>query len=176
MAPLRLALQTHPNLWNQHRYRTTFHGTPFRGIDDILLRYSRPELHEGVDDPLALVNDTMLVQYPAWGELPEAHEVIFNLMRRCRALMLGRVIIARLPPGGVIQPHADDYGDYAGSANGLRFHICVQGLPGCEFRCGDEAIQAKTDEVWWFDHREVHSAENHSRDDRIHLLVDMQTG
>jgi hypothetical protein len=28
--------------------------------------------------------------------------------------------------------------------------------------------------VWWFQHREVHSVENNSADDRIHLLVDFR--
>lgn len=176
MGPLRLALQTHPQLWDRHTYRTTFEGTPFGGMNDILLRYSKPELHEGVRDGQALVNDTDLVQYPAWGALPEAHEVIFNLMRRFKAISLGRVIIARLPAGGRILPHADNYGAYATQENGLRFHVCVQGLPGCLFHCGDETIQAQNDQCWWFQHREMHSAENNSADDRLHLLVDMMTG
>jgi Aspartyl/Asparaginyl beta-hydroxylase len=176
MGPLRLALQTRPNLWNRHPYRTSFEGTPFGGMDDILLRYSRPEMHEGQSDPLAVVNDTFLVQYDAWGALSEAHEVIFNLMRRFRGIALGRVIIARLPMGGMIKPHADDYGTYAARDDGLRFHVCVQGLPGCLFHCGDETVQMQTGEVWWFNHRAMHSAENNSADERIHLLVDIQTG
>ena len=139
-------------------------------------RYSRPEMHEGIVDPDALVNDTCLVQYDAWGLLPEAHEVVFNLMRRFRGISLGRVIIARLPMGGVISRHADNYGNYAARDDGLRFHACVQGLPGCLFHCGEETVQMKSDEVWWFNHRETHSAENNSADDRIHLLIDIQTG
>lgn len=174
--PLRMALQTRPNLWNRYPYRTTFEGTPFRGMDDILLRYSAPEMHLGETDPHALVNDTMLVQYDAWRELPEAHEVIFNLMRRYKAIALGRVIIARLPMGGTIKPHADDYGKYALRDDGLRFHAVVQAAPGCVFHCGDEVIQTRTGEVWWFNHKQIHSAENNSADDRLHLLIDMQTG
>jgi hypothetical protein len=172
--PLRMALQRRPNLWNEHTYRTSFEGTPFKGMDDILLRYSRPEKHEGISDANALVNDTMLVQYPPWGELPEAHEVVFNLMRRYKGIMLGRVIIARLPMGGTIKPHADNYGAYAARDDGLRFHAVVNAAPGCLFHCGDETIQTRSGEVWWFQHREVHSAENQSADDRIHLLIDMQ--
>ncbi len=174
--PLMMALQRRPNLWDQHRYRTTFEGTPFRGMSDILLRYSLPEMHEGVTDPNALVNDTMLVQYDAWHELPEAHEVIFNLMRRFKAIQLGRVIIARLPMGGVIKPHADNYGSYAARDDGLRFHAVVQAAPGCLFHCGDETIQTRSGEVWWFQHQAVHSAENNSAEERVHLLIDMQTG
>lgn len=176
MGQLRLALKTRPFLWNRHDYRTSFDGTPFAGMDDIILRYSKPEKHEGNVDPMALVNDTDLVCYPAWGELPEAHGVVFDLMRRHSAVALGRVIVARLPMGGTIKAHADNYGDYAMRSTGVRFHVCVQGLPGCLFHCGGETVQMKSDEVWWFNHREVHAAENNSADERIHLLVDIETG
>lgn len=145
-------------------------------MNDILLRYSMPEKHKGVTDPNALVNDTMLVNYPAWGAFPEAHELIFNLMRKYRAIQLGRVVIARLPVGGVIKPHADNYGAYAARNDGLRFHAVVKAAPGCLFHCGGETIQTRSDEVWWFNHRFEHSAENQSADDRIHLLIDMQVG
>jgi hypothetical protein len=175
MGPLRLALQRRPELWDRHVYRTTFKGTPFGGMSDILLRYSRPERWEGNRDAEALVDDLDLVMYPAWRELPECHDVVFNLMRKCNGIALGRVIIARLPPGGRILPHADNYGAYA-LQDGLRLHVAVQALPGCVFNCGDETIQMPTDSVWWFNHRETHSAENHSPDDRVHLLIDIETG
>lgn len=176
MGPLRMALARHPELWNQHGYRTSFDRSPFQGMDDILLRYSRPEKHEGIIDPLALIDDIDLVLYRAWHELPEAHEVCFNLMRRFKGVALGRVIIARLPMGDRIEKHADNYGKYAQRSDGLRFHVCVSAQPGCLFHCGDETVQMKTDEVWWFQHREMHWAENMSADERIHLLVDLQTG
>lgn len=174
MGPLRLALKLRVHLWNQFDYRTTFDGTPFQGIDDIVLRYSRPEKLQGNFDPKAFINDTDLVLYPAWTELPEAHEVIFNLMRRYKGVNLGRVLIDRIAPGGVIKAHADNYGKYALRQDGMRFHVCVSGLPGCLFHCGNEVVQMKTDEVWWFQHKEVHAVENNSADERIHLLIDIE--
>ena len=174
--PIMLALNRRPDLWDRHTYRTSFTGTPFAGMNDILLRYSAPEKHEHNADPLALVNDTALVMYPAWHELPEVRPVIFNLMRRFEGVSLGRVIIARLPPGGTIAPHADDYGDYAQRDDGMRFHVAVQGLPGCLFHCGEETVTMATGSAWWFNHKATHSVENHSIDDRLHLLVDIQTG
>lgn len=175
--PLRMALQMRPGLWGRHPYRTEFDGTPFEGMDDILLRYSRPEIHEGNHDPGACVDDLDIVPYDAWNTLKdEVGGLIFDLMRRYRAVSLGRVIIARLPMGGVIKPHADNYGRYADRDNGMRFHAVVQALPGCMFHCGDETIQTRTGEIWWFQHRQVHSAENRSADERVHLLIDMETG
>lgn len=174
--PLRMALQMRPYLWNRYPYRTTFDGTPFEGMDDILLRYGRPEKHQATADPMACVDDLDLVNYDAWSVLPEVHDLVFNLMRRYRGVSLGRVIIAKLPMGGVIKPHADSYGRYADRDNAMRFHAVVQAMPGCLFHCGEETIQTRSGEVWWFQHRATHSAENQSADDRIHLLIDMETG
>ena len=176
MTPLQLALQVNPQLWDGHPYRTSFEGTPFSGMNDILLRYSRPEVHEQTSDPDACIDSLDLVNYPAWALLPQCHDLVFNLMRAFHGVSLGRVIIARLPPGGVIRPHADDYGKYALSEGGKRFHACVSAAPGVLFHCGDETIQMRTGEVYWFRHTAVHSAENHSADERIHLLVDLISG
>ena len=172
--PIQMALARHGELWDTNTYRTTFRNTPFEGMSDILLRYSRPEKC-GTAEPLALVNDTDLVFYPAWNLLAEVRPLIFDLMRRFNGISLGRVIVARLPPGGKISPHADDYGAYATRNNGMRFHACVLGLPGCNFHCGEDTVQMKTGEVWWFRHQSMHSAENMSADERIHLLIDIET-
>lgn len=172
--PLLMQLQTRPSLWDEFTYRTSFEGTPFRGMSDILLRYSATERHLGNADPMACVNDREMVNYDAWGALSEAHEVIYNLMRKFKAVSLGRVIVARLPMGGTIRPHADNYGAYALQPGGLRFHAVVQAAPGCLFHCGDETVQMRSGEVWWFNHKEIHSAENNSADERLHLLIDMQ--
>jgi len=32
-----------------------------------------------------------------------------------------------------------------------------------------------TGQVWWFQHRALHSVENGSADDRIHLMIDIRT-
>lgn len=174
--PLQMALARHADLWDEWTYRTTFEGTPFGGMSDILLRYSDIELHAMTTDAGAVTNDTELLQfYPAWQVLPEVKPIVFELMRRFQGVSLGRVMIARLPAGGIIKRHADNYGRYALRKGGMRFHVAVQALPGCAFHCGDETIQMTTGTCWWFNHKEPHSAENNSADERIHLLVDIQT-
>lgn len=174
--PLQMALARNADLWDEWTYRTSFNGTPFAGMSDILLRYSDVELHVGSQSPDAVTNDVTTLQfYRAWHALPEVRPIVFELMRRFHGISLGRVMIARLPPGGIIKRHADDYGLYALRDDGMRFHVCVQALPGCAFHCGDETIQMTTGMCWWFNHKEPHSAENNSADERIHLLVDIQT-
>lgn len=168
--PLALALRRKPELWDQHKFRTTFKDTPHAGISDILLRYSPPNMLE----PEQVNNDFGLVCYPAWHALPEARPVIFNLMRRFEAVTLGRVVISCTAPGAEILPHADVGAAYA-DMDGMRIHAVVQGLPGSKFTCGGETVQMLSNSVWWFDHKQIHSVENHSADDRIHLMVDLGT-
>lgn len=168
--PLAMALQQRPQLWNQHRFRTTRPGTVMADCDDILLRYTAPHRLEDND------NDTEPVAYPAWDELLQARPIVFDLMRRVEAISLGRVLISRLPPGGRIDAHADLGNGYCERPDVMRLHVALQGLPGSLYHCGDETVSMLTGSVWWFQHREIHSIENNSGDDRIHLMIDLVRG
>ena len=174
--PLMVALQTRPRLWNQHRFRTTYTGTPHGDVDDILLRFSAPEKTTDPDHVGDVLQDMEPVFYPVWQELPQVRPIVFDLMRRVEAASLGRVIITRLQPGGRIAPHADTDGDYVSRDDGMRFHVVLQGLPGSLYHCGGETVQMMSGQVWWFQHLEVHSVENNSAGERVHLLVDMRRG
>ena len=168
--PMLLALQRRPELWNADNFRTTYPGTPHAGADDILLRYTGPSANRSVD---TVIEDEQPVWLPAASVLPW-RPMVLDLMRRVDAYQLDRLLITRLRPGARILPHADNVGDYAASNNErARFHIVLQGLPGSLYHNGDESIQMLTGEVWTFTPREVHAVENNSRDDRLHLIVDV---
>ena len=173
--PLMMALNAKRHLWDQNTFRTTYTGTPHGDASDILLRFSAPDKTADPDRLTDVQADTEPVFYPAWQALPQVRPIVFDLMRRIEAVSLGRVIITRLQPGGRIAPHADTDGDYVARDDGMRFHVVLQGLPGSLYRCGEEVVSMATGSVWWFQHREVHSVENNSADDRIHLLVDFRT-
>lgn len=170
--PVMMTLQQHAELWNEHRFRTSYVGTPHGDVDDILLRFSSPDK---TADPAVIedvLQDTAPVFYPAWHALPQVRPIVFDAMRRMEAVALGRVIISRLRPGGCILAHSDADGAYT-AQEGLRLHIALQGEPGSLYHCGGETVTMRTGQVWWFDHRAVHSVENNSTDDRIHLMIDM---
>jgi hypothetical protein len=172
--PVMMALQQQPDLWNEHRFRTTYTGTPHTDVDDILLRFSAPDR---TADPALIdgvINDTAPVFYPAWHALPQVRLVVFDLMRRMEAVALGRVIISRLKPGGVITAHADADGAYTEQLHAMRLHVALQGEPGSLYHCGGETVNMRTGQVWWFDHKAVHAVENNSADDRIHLMIDLE--
>ena len=167
--PLLLALYRQPKLWNAERFRTTYPGTPHTEADDILLRYSDPET---CDQASRVIGDTEPVWHPAAALLPW-QDVVLDLMRRVRAYRLDRLLITRLRPGARIAPHADNEGDYVSDPERQRFHVVLQGLPGSLYHNGDETVQMLTGTVWTFDALSVHSLENNSADDRIHLIVDL---
>ena len=167
--PLLLALYRQPELWNEHRFRTTYPGTPHAQVDDILLRYSDPETCE---QKTRVMGDEYPIWHSAAAMLPW-QDMVLDLMRRVRAYQLDRLLITRLRPGARIEPHADNEGDYVTNRERQRFHIVLQGLPGSLYHCGDETVQMLTGTVWTFDALAEHSLENNSADDRIHLIVDL---
>jgi quercetin dioxygenase-like cupin family protein len=111
------------------------------------------------------------VWYPAIDALPEARPLVFNLMAAVQGERLGRVMVTRLPAGGRIYPHTDD-GAHAEYFE--RFHVVLSSGPGCKFRAGDETVHMAPGEVWWFDNSQEHEVMNDSKDERLHLIVDIR--
>lgn len=171
--PLLHAVQRNEQLFNTHRFRTTFAGTPHGDVDDILLRFSDPSIAKD-GDTAAVMADGNCVWHPAATALPQAKPILLDLMRRVEAYGLDRVVITRLRPGGRILPHADNEGDYTADPHRARYHVVLQGLPGSLYIAGNETVCMKTGDVWWFEARVEHAVQNNSADDRIHLLADMR--
>lgn len=171
--PLAHAVAKNEHLWNQNRFRTEFPNTPHVDVDDIWLRFSDPEKCTntsnviGDDKPIWYLDNIHL--------LSEAKPIILDLMRWTCAYELGRVLITRIPPGGKILAHRDDAGDYVNMRDIARYHVVLQGLPGSLYHCGNETVNMRTGQIWWFAAKELHAVENESEDDRIHLLIDLRT-
>jgi hypothetical protein len=168
--PVLQQLFLNDDLWDQHRMRTTFQGTPHIDVSDILLRFSPPSItkREGMYD------NTQPVWYAdTLAKLPAVRPIVLALMGRVGAFELGRTLITKIKPGGQILPHVDDEGEYVHQPNIMRYHVVLQGLPGSLFHCGDETVCMKTGEVWAFNAHVQHAVVNNSADDRIHLIADM---
>jgi hypothetical protein len=166
--PLMNALANHPELWNEHRLRTTFEGTPHGEVDDIWLRFNA-DLGQEV---AKFADDLEAVWYPAADALRPAREIVANVMGRLWGERLGRVLITRLAPGKRILPHRDVIGKYASYYS--RYHVSLCGHPGSLFRAADETVTMRTGEVWRFDASAEHEVINNSADDRINLLIDIR--
>jgi hypothetical protein len=164
VTPLLHQIALHPELWNQHTVRTAHSGSPHKQVDDMLLRF-QSEGSQVVDDPEC-------VWYPAWDVLTEAHDLIFNLARMVKAERVGRVIISRMAPGKVIDPHEDGgaVADYY-----TRYQMPLQSEAGVVFDCAGERVQMAGGQVWWFNNKLTHSVVNNSATDRIAMVVDLKT-
>ena len=167
--PLAHAVMRQPELFNMNRFRTTFPNTPHGEVDDILIRFSDTDKCTTTNE---VIGDENLIWHPAYYKLPPIRPLITAFMARVNAYTLDRVLISRLRPGKTVKPHADNIGDYVHDPDRARYHIVLQGLPGSLYTTGDETVCMRTGEAYWFNPLEVHSCQNNSTDDRLHLLVD----
>jgi hypothetical protein len=167
-APLINAIWGQPHLWRELTARQTTPGSPHKDTETIFLRWSESQtIH-------AVFNDLEAVDYPALEKLSQAKPLIEYLLRAVEGDELGRVIITKLRPGGVIDPHIDE-GAYADHFE--RFHIPLLSNAGSWFTVFSspdtaEAVRMNEGELWWFNHKREHTYVNTGDTHRIHLIVD----
>lgn len=164
--PVIAAIARQPELWNVRTVRTAHPGSAHSQADDILVWFN-----EITDDVSQIADDRQTEPYPAWTFVPQVRALVFDLMRRVEGVQLGRVIITRLKPGTAITPHVDGG---APATFYTRFQIALQSLPGVVFRVGDETVNMRSGECWFFDNTQEHEVVNNSADDRLALIIDVR--
>ena len=170
VTPLLLEVHRQPALWNQYPYRTHHTESPHREAEDILVR-CQPIDRSWPDHRECL-------WYPAAAVLPSVRAHAFALMTRVQGERLGRIVITRLAPGTQIYPHAD-IGvhplHYDTEPYYQRFHTLLQCPRGARFVCGEESVWMPSGTCWTFDNTQEHAVINDGQEDRITLIVDIQT-
>ncbi|KAF1065284.1 aspartyl beta-hydroxylase [Burkholderia gladioli] len=177
--PLMASISRQPELWQADTYLRNYPQGPFGDTETIMLRFPK-QVELASDDDLAAYKENRLpgydqhesIFYPAWSTLPEAHAHVFALMGAVRGVRLGRVMINKIRPGGRIYAHRDTPEH---TARWRRHHLVLNGRPGAVIRAGDEQLQMLTGALFWFDNREEHEVINNSDDDRISMVIDIQT-
>lgn len=81
----------------------------------------------------------------------------------------GRSRLMRLAPGADVPEHVDV--NYHWHTR-VRMHIPVFTQPAVRFHCGGETVHMAAGEAWIFDNWRVHSVENKTPHERIHLVAD----
>lgn len=167
-APIRIELTAQPLAWGKSP-RVTFPGSPHQATEDIILR-----------GPIKQPGDTLMDLYNRVEcEDYDAAEIFPNTIKLAKLLAvmvadsydaLGRVILTKLPPGTMIEPHRDE-GDVP--AFYKRYHLVIEGDRSV-FICGGDTMVLQPGELWEIDVREMHSVANHGSDDRIHLIMDIE--
>lgn len=176
VTPLMLAINRRPELWKEDTYLRQFPQGPFGMVDSIMLRFPQ-QVTLPTEEDLAAYKENRLpgfdqhesIDYPAYSVLTEARPIVMNVFVAVAGTRLGRVMINRIAPGGVIFPHADtpEHCRYYS-----RYHVVLQSEPGVMFRSGDEKAYWETGSVFWFNNALEHEVVNESPVDRIHMVID----
>ena len=165
--PLALNLHMARDLWDANPERRTYPGSPHTEMVDITARYMPP----GEISPETRALEHRNVFWPAFGRLPALRPLVFALMARVAAVELGSILITKLPPGGVIQPHTDA-GSWAPEFYNCKAHLTVSGA--ADVSCADDTITMQAGECWTFDNLLPHAVANLGEVDRIAAIVSMR--
>ena len=175
VTPLMLAIQRRPELWKADTYLRDYAQGPFGQVESIMLRFPEKRVFEQQAEVESykrgdhFFDQHESVDQPAYATLPEARPLVMSVFAAAAGERLGRVMVNKIAPGGVIFPHADTPEHVAYYS---RFHVVLQSSEGVRFRCGDEWAAWETGAVFWFRNAIEHEVINESRTDRIHLIVD----
>lgn len=164
--PLLDALDAHPDLWDQITVRQSYPGSAHHDTQAIFLR-----------GPAAFTADeyqgtTDAYDYPALATLGEAvNALLCPVLWGLGATQLGYVLIVKLQPGGHVDEHIDE-GAYADHFT--RFHIALTS-DSATLTVGGQTQHFAPGELWRFDHKALHSADNPGVTPRIHVIFDAVT-
>lgn len=111
----------------------------------------------------------------AWYALSSLRQLVYQLFEAVDGVHIGGIGIMKVPAGSRIYPHYD-----TGLATEFyhRYHIVLEGPPGCWFICGEgddeERVEQLTGEAWWFNSRKKHAVVNDNPvDSRISISIDI---
>jgi len=155
----------HIDGWSQSP-RVTFPGSPHRDTQDIILR---GPIEPYTSDMPTLHRQLECEDY-AMSIFPDTQELVSDMFAKNKGTKLGRVILAKLPPGGVVHPHADE-GPVPEKYT--RFHAIIQAGPGSWFLVGDQAENMTTGQIWIANVLDKHCVVNLDDEARVHLIVDI---
>lgn len=166
--------ESDPKIWREDTYLRDYPQGPFGDTESIILRFpprTVKETQKELEDYNSKVDQHENIWLPVAEQLPEFKDVVYRLAYEAKATRIGRVMVNKLNNKGRIYAHADTP---AHANYWCRFHIVIGALPGVDFRCGNEWIQMKTGEVWFFRNEYEHEVINNSGVPRIHMVVDLR--
>lgn len=158
-------IESLPELWEENTIRQDYPGSAHQDTQCIFVR--GPEAFS-FDKYMF---DTGAYDFPASYLLEkELYPILNRLLEETECTQLGRVLIVKLLPQGMVDEHIDE-GLYAEHYS--RFHIGLVCPKGSTLTVEGEPQHIAAGEGWWFNHRKSHTAENDSIEDRIHIIVDL---
>lgn len=165
--PLLLDVHRQPHLWNKNPCRLSERG-PHHETQDMFLRY-KDETENIKSGDWKNFSDPHFAQ---WNEtidhLPHARPLIFDLMARVKAEILGGVFLYKVEPGKKIHPHVDkgwhpEFYD--------KFNVCLQSNPLAAFLYENETMVQAAGDVHHFRNDVKHWVTNNGENDHIVMTV-----
>ncbi len=165
VSPIYWALQSHPELWNQHTTRTADPASPHHGLDDIWARFGNPARAKDGE-----AHDSFW--YPS-ADLLGIRQHCYDLMHMTQGDELGGVLITRIPPGASCKPHTDP-GWHARRYQ--KYAVQIASAPGQQFCFEGESLETKPGDVFWFDNQFSHWVTNDTQYERITMIACIRKG
>ena len=157
-------LDAKPEFWKEIEIRQQFTGSPHKDTESIYVR-----------GPLKMSQyyvlwDTGSYDYPCMKYLePALVPLMRPILKKLQVEDMGRVLIVNLKPSGHVTKH-NDQGTYADHYQ--RFHLVLKTNQWCSQTCGNQKQKFEVGEVWWFNHKKIHTADNVGTTDRVHIIFD----
>ena len=170
--PLAYASYRNRGQFTANTMRQKHPGSPHHDTETIFLR--------GPKDPSPenWLDDGVHIDYAALSrkEWIAARNALLAIRRRVTLPnqdppVMGKAMIVKLKPGGVIDWHTDE-GGYAERHN--RFHLPIVTNPGCNLYSANEVIHMPAGQLTFFDNHVKHSGVNMGASPRVHLIVDFR--
>lgn len=137
-----------------------------RNTQSIFLRSARKPLPPGARN----ANDVHEVRLaPAAGKFPRTLAYCQRIADAMEG-RLGRATLVSLLPRSKVFPHVDA-GEYYRIRD--RFHLVLKSSSGSPLTAEDETIVMRAGELWVFNNKARHWAENQSCEPRVHLIFDV---
>ena len=165
IGPLLAELDTAPGMWlvdtsRQRKIRCQ------RNTRNIFLRVARKPLPPGATN----ANDVHESRVARSARMfPRALAYCERVADDVRGT-LGRATLVALQPHGRVFPHVD-----AGAYYRIRdrFHLVLRSAGGSPLAAGDERVLMRPGELWAFNNKARHWADNPSDEPRVHLIFDV---
>lgn len=174
---LLMQIKQNPDLWREDTFLRDYPQGPFGEIESIMLRFPEKRVFEQEEElekykrGESCFDQHESIDYPAYDTLTEARPLVMALMSYVGGERLGRVMINKIAQGGRIYPHEDtpEHTEYY-----TRFHIVLQSSAGCFIRAGDEQLEMRGGEVFWFNNKLDHEVVNNSNTERLSMVIDIK--
>ena len=165
--PLLELLDAKPELWKEIEARQKCTNSPHKDTESIYVRGPfKMSLYY-------VLWDTGSYDYPCMEYLkPALVPLMRPILEKLEVKDMGRLLIVNLKPSGHVTKH-NDQGTYADHYQ--RFHLVLRSNRWCRQTCGDQEQKFEEGEVWWFNHKKLHTADNVGMTDRVHIIFDCVT-